>query len=273
MAERKRPGQTEPKDEAGKNFDAHVTRYQRAVERSGVMERTLIGGKAGLRTAYIWHIVSGGFPLSSTPKDSQLRAINLAASRLRHATQDHIPLRIAQVASINAHRLEEQYRQAGFQWDVIEHTPRGYATDPSRESTEPLEVLISGLPYRVPMETAHLSAERARQELGEDPDYRDIFGLTVAFGKMRDRQAAAMLEDITLARNAAIEGGYARGFQLLGEPDRVLRAMGTTVLDLKPDLITVLDVQGAIESGALAPYFPSQQGYARDLGRYHPKKT
>ncbi len=259
MAERKRSGvsqSTLDQKLTSQAFHNSFDEYQKVIKELGIVQNVLAGHKDGLCTAYLWNVLSQDFS-SEEMGDSRFAELDDETSRVIKETHDYQPVRIANVLPSRLPQLHRLYEEDGFTLELFQMVDQGVKTisTPSHIEAEDsgFDILIGGVEsYHQRLQRAQEIAAQARPDLGEG--FEEIFHLDI-FDQMRDRKAGEMLKDISLARNAAIIGGFARALELQAEPFRVLSELTGNPHDLGLDIITVLDVTGAIEAGVLEPYF------------------
>lgn len=262
-------------DTARESFVAALDKYQELVAEVGIVQTCYIGKKPGLKTAFIWNVVTEDFTPEQTQQDPRFSQLSEGASAAIAGSRDYMPLRMANVAPSVAAALKRRYEQSGIMLEdqPVRDSSTSFVgnTDPDTSVIQsPVDILIGGLePADARIQTAHEIAQRAILDFGDDPkEVEETTGLTM-LDKIKDQRAAEMLKDIAVARNSAIEGGFARTFELLAEPTRVLQDIVENIYDSKTtEGITELDVRSAVEAGALVCSFSSQREYSEHFRKY-----
>ncbi|MBI3103794.1 hypothetical protein HYZ05_02555 [Candidatus Daviesbacteria bacterium] len=257
MTERKRleiPQSTLDQELASEAFHNSFGEYEKVIKELGIVQTILVGDKLGLRTSYVWNVLSQDFSPEGMG-GSMFAQLDEGATRVIKETHDYQPVRIANVLPSRLAQLSRLYEEAGFTLELFQIANQGVETTSTPHHIEAedsgLDVLIGVESYHQRLQQAQEIARQARIVWGEG--FEETFRLDI-FDEMRDRAAGVMLKDITLARNAVIEGGFARGLELLAEPWRVLSEITGDPYNPHLDIITVLDVTGAIEAGVLKLY-------------------
>lgn len=204
----------------------------------------------------MWNVLSQDFSPEEM-EDSGFAQLNEAATRVIKETHDYQPVRIANVLPSRLAQLRRLYKEAGFTLKLFQITDQGVETPSTPHLIEAedssLDILIGGREsYHQRLQRAQEIAVQARPVWGEG--FEEVLHLDI-FDQMRDRAAGERLKDITLARNAAIKGGFARALELQAEPFRVLSELTGDPYSTGLDIITMLDVTGAIEADVFKPYF------------------
>lgn len=262
-------------DAVRESFVAALDRYQATVAEVGVIQTCYVGKKPGLRTGFIWNVLTEDFTPEYIQQDPRFAQLSEGAVAAIAGSRDYLPLRIANVAPSVAPALRRRYELSGI---ILEDQPAGDlstlsvqgADSDTLEIQNPVDTLIGGLePADARIQIAHEIAQGAILDFGGDrEEVEETMGLTMLDG-IKEKKAAEILKDIALARNSAIEGGFARGLELLAEPTRVLQDIVENIYDSETtEGITELDVRGAIEAGVLVCSFGSQREYGEHFRKY-----
>lgn len=244
-------------DAARESFLNAIHNYYELVGEVGVIQACMLGGKPGLRTSYIWNVLTEDYTPGQMQEDPHFARLSEGAATTIAQSYRHIPLRIANVIPSRAAELKRRYEQNGLNLSVEPLTGSGVTfplaplTQEGRQTS--LDILIGGLmPADATLQAAQEIAAKASENFGEDrADVEKTFGFEL-LDRLKDPRAASVLKDIAFARNAQFPEGFARGLELLAEPSRVLEEIMIDIFDGESMKgITELDIRAAIESGAL----------------------
>ncbi|MBI2337810.1 hypothetical protein HYU95_01370 [Candidatus Daviesbacteria bacterium] len=251
-----------PEIQAQESFTAAISRYQEFVAKIGNVQACLVGKKPGFRTGYIWNVLAEDFTLRQIQQDQRFVELSEVAAEVIADSKDHMPMRIANVLPANTGKLIRRYERNGHEltigWvDDEEKSFDSVDAKTTRRQTN-LDILIGGLQsYSARLQQAREIAERVRKEDFSE-GFEEAFRLD-SFGKrIKEKRAGTVLIDIALARNAAIKSGFARGFEMMAEPVRVIEALVEDIFNDKVVAsITELDIHDAVEAGSLVCHFSS----------------
>lgn len=249
---------TPPSDPAREVFRLAMENYEELVINVGIVEFTMAGMKPGLRTGYLFNVLTGNFTPEQMQEDPRFAKLSEGAAVAIAQSHDFIPLRIANVTPSHAAEIRRRYEGDGVTLEIQPvRTPEvAFAWGSSGE--EARDVLIGGLrPADDIIQAAAEIAAGIGDDFGEDhASVEEKFGFDI-LDSIKDKRASAILKYIALARNARMRGhAPARKFGLFFEPSKVLEEIVANENDKQSvSSITELDVRAAIESGALATDF------------------
>ncbi len=251
---------------AKEQYYTAVAQYQGLVAEVGIVRSCLLGGKPGFRTSYIWNVLTEDFTPEQMQDDPRFIQLSEGAATAITQSAKYTPLRIANIVPSQVAELRKRYKRNGVRLSTasVISSKKNVSTQrlslPQGENAGE-DILIGDLkPAESVLGVAQEIAARAIKDFADVDDNRtdtevradieSVFGFGV-LDRLKDRGAGAMLKDIAWARNARIEGGFARGLELIGESVTVLQKMVINVFDERLiRKITELDVRDAIESGA-----------------------
>lgn len=248
-----------PEEQAQESFTTVMKKHQDFVGGIGIVQACLVGMKPGFRTGYIWNILSEDFTFRQMQQDSRFTQLSTKAAKVIADSKDHMPMRMANVLPVKAGKLFKRYEQNGHELVTIgisdtEAFLNGLSSRTHRQTS--LDILIGGLQnYSERLKRVREIAEQAEKDFGEG--FEEAFRLDLSGKRIKDKRARALLIDIALARNTSLTGGFARAFEMLAEPTRVMQAIVEDIFnDQVVASITELDIQGAIEANALVCEIP-----------------
>lgn len=231
-----------------------IARYLEVSEQLSLVQGGLFGTKEGLRTAYMWHVVKDEDVVNRDHPD--LIRLGEETARFLEESRGYRPFRVALLPLSQLTALQTQYESAGHELDFVAYDDSPIEDTLPQEKPDVtharIDILVGGLiPYEEEtMRKVHETAEEAREWFRADEHFERNFGLH-KFNKARDERTREMLKDITYVRNARIKGGMVRVLEMQGEFLEVLSELAFNPYTVDVSSITVLDVIGAIESGAL----------------------
>ena len=257
---RKTPGDPIPPSNPAKEaFTAAMGNYQELLTEVGVVEFSMLGMKPGLRTGYLFNVLTEDFTPEQMEQDSRFARLSEGSAIAMAQSRGYIPLRMANVTPSHAAEIRRKYEENGvaFEMQSVRTPEVTFAWEPSDPDQEARDVLIGGLTSAD--DVIQAAAEIAAGIEGDFGVGRATVEKTFGFDMLdlEDERASKILKDIAFARNAQLrEYGLAQGFELLAEPQRVLQEIAVNMHDEQSvSSITELDVRAAIESGALATDF------------------
>lgn len=265
MPERRTPDQGNLDDELTRSrFRRALNGFQQLAKDSGIVRVGLSGLKPNIRTGYIWTVLVEDYTPEQMLQDPRFSSLSEGAVTMLEQTRDHSPLRVAQVLPSKLPFLNALYTRAGYNLELmrVSEVAVDAPTTSVPDNADGLDMLIGGLePYNDRLKRAQELAAIQNGYADIDEELEEAYGRDV-FLTMRDKRAGEMLRAITFARNAALDGlGYAKGFEMLAEMPRVMAELVINQFAVDFDQLSVLDVTGAIESGALRPYFDTTQDW------------
>ncbi|MBI2035013.1 MAG: hypothetical protein HYT11_04740 [Candidatus Levybacteria bacterium] len=257
---RKTPGDPMPPSNPAKEaFTAAMGDYEKLLTEVGVVEFSMLGMKPGLRTGYLFNVLTEDFTPEQMQQDPRFARLNEGSAIAMAQSRAYIPLRMANVTPSHAAEIRRKYEENGvaFEMQSVRTPEVTFVWEPSDPDQEARDVLIGGLTSADDViQAAAEIAARVEEEWGVG---RAVVEKTFDFDALdlEDERASKILQDIAFARNARLrEYGLAQGFELLAEPQRVLQEIAVNMHDEQSvSSITELDVRAAIESGALATDF------------------
>lgn len=250
---------TPPSNPARDAFTAAMGNYEELLTEVGVVEFSMLGMKPGLRTGYLFNVLTENFTPEQMQEDPRFARLSEGSVIAMAQSHDYIPLRMANVTPSHAAEIRRRYEENGvtFEMQSVRTPEVAIAWEPS-DQQEARDVLIGGLTSADDViQAAADIAAGIESYFGEDrATVEETYGFDI-FDGIKDKRAGAILKDIAFARNARLrEYGLAQGLELLAEPQRVLQEIAVNMDDEESiNSITELDVRAAIESGALAANF------------------
>lgn len=236
-------------DIPGSPFQEASLRHLEQCVKSEIVTAQIVGIKDGFRTMHVWNVLTDeGFEhtdhLGHVLLEQNAREFIAKAGT-------HIPLRIANVRLSHAESLSNKYLAAGvelYPMSLDESKAYEELLPHSTQSGEPVDILIGGLrPFEEQMKGVIEKAATFRSQLPE----RDTTPHLSIFDETNEL-TAQLLKSITLARLARRDHGIFTPFAVMEEPYKVLKEIGEErYLAAHVNVISELDVRGAIESGAL----------------------
>lgn len=246
-----------PSNPAKDAFTAAMGNYEELLTEVGVVEFSMLGMKPGLRTGYLFNVLTQDFTPEQMQEDPRFARLSEGSAVAMDQSRGYIPLRMANVAPSHAAEIRRRYEENGVKFEMQSvRTPEVAFVWELSGQQEAQDVLTGGLTSADDViQAAAEIATGIEDDSGEDrASVEETFGFDI-LDRIKDERARAILKDIAFVRNARIrESGLAQRFALLAEPVRVLSEL-VNIHDEAVSSITELDVRAAIESRALATDF------------------
>lgn len=238
---------TPPSDPAREAFRSAFQEYERLVEHLNIAQDRLAGIKPGIRGGFLWHVLTEDLTPDQVETDPRFAELHEGASVAINASREYMPVRIALVSPSRVPDLVRRYEENGYVFEESDHK------EDSSESTDAdnVEDMVIGIDDER-RNALGKAKEIATQVKAVHPSIETDSSLEV-FDGLRDQEAAALLKDITIARNTrSLPYNMADTLELMAEPFRVVASVLENVHDEESFRgISSLDVRMAVESGAL----------------------